>query len=70
MDLVKEPPRLCREDCVESYPEIMNNKRYWRSDTEVSPQQSPSDRFCHPPVVDRLREVEQLTQSHSVHDTA
>ena len=55
---------------MESYPEIMNNKRYWRSDTEVSPQQSPSDRFYHPPVVDRLREVEQLTQSHSVHDTA
>lgn len=69
MDLVKEPSRLCREDCVGSYQEI-TNKRYQWSDIEVSPQQGPSDRHCHPPLIDRLREVEHLTQSHSVHDTA
>lgn len=66
MDLVEEPSRLPPAGglYVVFIQEIMNNKRYWQSDTEVSPQRSPSDRFCHLPVVDRLREVEQLTQSH------
>lgn len=48
-----------------SYPEI-TNKRYQWSDTEVSPQWGPSDQACYPPLIDKLREVKQLTQSHSV----